>query len=262
MNGERISDLVKRRTDRLLFVGLCLAGLLGSLIGVPYTISVLMDPAAGGPIDPRAAWLSGAAEALLLLAPASAVGVWLGDKVNLGPWVLRELVSKAPGAWRRVRSSLGTPMAVGLALGVLGFAQYLIPEGALGPGLDNPSTFECSLRCLSAALTEEILFRLGLMTLFVWVIRSIVSKPALDAPSLWAGNVLAALLFAAGHLPHMLTFGTPGPRIVIPIVVFSSFAGTLMGWLYMRYGLIAASVAHFIADLVVHVIPRLLGVIA
>jgi membrane protease YdiL (CAAX protease family) len=41
----------------------------------------------------------------------------------------------------------------------------------------------------------------------------------------------------------------------------SSAAGIIMGWLYIRYGLIAAVVAHFIVDLVVYVIPRLLGII-
>ncbi len=194
--------MTSHRNDRVLFVWLLLAGLLGSLVGVPYTVAVLMDPAAGGPIDPRLAWLSALAEALFLLAPASAVGVWLGNKVGLGPRLLRELVSKVPGGWERVRGNLKTSMIVGFTMGVLGLAQYLIPQSALGPGLQNPTAFECALRSLSAALTEEILFRLGLMTSFVWAIRSIVKKPAFHVPSLWIGNALAALLFAGGHLPH------------------------------------------------------------
>jgi hypothetical protein len=153
-------------------------------------------------------------------------------------------------------------MIVGFTLGVLGLSQYLIPQGALGPGLQNPSAFECSLRSLSAALTEEILFRLGVMTFFVWAIRSIVRKPAFHVPSLWIGNALAALLFAGAHLPHVLTFGTPGWSILIPLVTVSSLAGIIMGWLYMRNGLVSAIVAHFIADVVVYVLPRMLTGIA
>ncbi|NIV31094.1 MAG: hypothetical protein GWN58_16855 [Anaerolineae bacterium] len=34
-----------------------------------------------------------------------------------------------------------------------------------------------------------------------------------------------------------------------------------MGWLYMRNGLISAVVAHFIADVVVYVLPKLLTLI-
>ena len=202
--------MTSHRNDKVLFVWLLLAGLLGSLVGVPYTIAVLMDPAAGGPVDPRLVWLSALVEALFLLAPASAVGVWLGKQVGLGPRSFSELISKAPGGWGRIRSHFKTSMIVGFTMGVLGLSQYLIPRGALGPGLQNPTAFEYSLRSLSAALTEEILFRLGLMTFFVWAIRSIVKRPAFHVPSLWIGNALAALLFASAHLPHMLTFGTPG----------------------------------------------------
>jgi hypothetical protein len=221
-----------------------------------------MDPAAGGLVDPRLAWLSALAEALFLLAPASAVGVWLGNKVGLGPRILRELVSRIPGSWEHLRANLKLSMFVGLGLGVLGLRQYLIPQGALGPGLQNPTASEYALRSLSAALTEEILFRLGLMTFFVWVVRSIVKRPAAHVPSLWIGNALAALLFAGAHLPHMLAFGTPVKSILIPLVTASSLAGITMGWLYMQDGLISAIVAHFIADAVVYVLPRLLTVIA
>jgi hypothetical protein len=246
-----------QRIDRVLFVCLLLAGLFGSLIGVPYAIAVLMDPAAGGPVDPRVAWLSAVAEALLFLAPASAVGVWLGKRVGLGPRVLRELVAGMPGGGKDLRSSLLPAVLVGLALGMLGLSQYLLPEGALGPGLDNPTTFEHFLRALSAALTEEMLFRLGLLTFFAWVIGSVARRPVPDAPSQWAGNVLVAPIFAGAHLPHILAFGSASWDLLIPIVLASSTASIVMGWLYMRYGLISAMVAHLIVDLVVYVIARL-----
>ena len=218
-----------KTTDRVLFVWLFLTGLVGSLIGVPYTIAVLMDPAAGGPIDPRTMWLSALAEALLLLAPASAVGVWLGVQVGLGPKLWRELVSKAPLNWRTMRPHLLSGLIVGFALGVAGSVQNTLPIGVLGAGLENPSTFEYFIRCLSAAITEEILFRLGLVTLFVWIIQRVVKKPALRVPSLWIGSLLSALLFAGGHLPHIMTFGSPSLGLLMAIVVFSTTVGLIMG---------------------------------
>ena len=234
----------------MLFVWLFLAGLFGSLIGVPWNIAILRDSAA--------VWLPAAVEVLFLLTPASAVGVWLGKKVGLGSR-LREFVSGVPEGWEHVRLGLLPAMLVGLTLGGVGFfAQNSIPKSALMPGLDNPNTLEWFLRCLSAALTEEIFFRLGLMTLFIWALRSIVKKPAIDVPSLWVGNLLSALVFAGAHLPQ-LTFH--GWSLLIPVVMFSSSAGMVMGWLYMRYGLVSAIVAHFIGDLMVYVVPRLMAVI-
>jgi hypothetical protein len=259
-----LNDLVtNHRTDRVLFVGLLLAGLFGSLVGVPWTIAVLRHPAAGGPADPRIVWLWAGAEALFFLAPASAIGLWLGQKVGLGPRLLRQLASRMPGAWKHARAQLLPTILVGLTAGVLGlFSQNAIPRDALMPGLDNPTTFEILLRSLSAGLTEEILFRLGLMTLFVWAIRSIVKRPAMHVPSLWAGNALAALLFAAAHLPQLAFFQRHSRSLLIPFALVSGSAGMIMGWLYIRYGLISAVVAHFIVDLVVYVVPRLLAVTA
>jgi len=71
-----------QRTDRLLFIWVLLAGVFGSLIGVPWTLS------AHG--DLNAVWLSVALEVLILIPSAAAVGVWLGKKVVLGS-KLREL---------------------------------------------------------------------------------------------------------------------------------------------------------------------------
>lgn len=256
---NEINDLImESTTDRVLFVWLFLTGLFGSLLGVPYTIAVLMDPAAGGPVNPRLVWFSAIGEALLFIAPAAAVGVWLGKQVDLGPRLWRALVAKTPRNWSTVRPHFLSGLMVGFALGVAGSVQNRLPSGVLGAGLDNPSTFEYILRCLSAAITEEIIFRLGLVTLFVWIIQTVVKKPALRVPYLWIGSLLSALLFAGGHLPNLMTFGSPSMGLVIAIAMFSTTAGLIMGWLYIKYGLISAMIAHFVGDAVVYVLPRLL----
>jgi hypothetical protein len=249
---NHINELkMDKTTDRVLFVWLFFTGLLGSLVGVPYTIAVLMDPAAGGPIDPRSAWMSAIGEALLFLAPASAIGIWLGKRVGMGPKLWRSLVSKASISWRTLREHLLLGMLVGFFIGIVSSLQNELPKGALGAGLDNPTTLEYLFRCLSAAITEEIEFRLGLITLFVWIIRIVLKKPALRGLSLWIGSLLSALLFAGAHLPHMLTSGSAGSSFLIPVVVFNTVAGLILGWLFLRYSMISAMIAHFIADAVV-----------
>jgi hypothetical protein len=240
-----------QKTLRGLFVLLLLVGILGSLMGVPWSIAVLRDPAP--------AWLSAVVEILFLLTPASAVGVWLGKKVGLDSR-LTNLVPRLSKGRKHLHSGLLPAVPVGLALGVVGFfAQNSIPRSALMPELNNPNTLEWLLRCFSAALTEEIFFRLGLITFFVWIIRSIIKKAAVDIPSLWVGNLLSALLFAGGHLPQLIAFDW---GLLIPFAVFSTSTGLIMGWLYLRYGLISAIVAHFVVDLMVYVMPRLIVAIA
>jgi hypothetical protein len=246
--GTHPEDLrLYTRTERILLIGLILAGIIGCAAGVPFSISVLNDPAAGGPINPIMVWLRAFMEALFLLTPASVLGMWLGRKMNL------TRISE------RVQSFIIPSIIVGLALAIPGLVgRFSIPQGDFGPGMSNPTPLEWLFRSLSAALTEEIFFRLGLMTLFVWIIRFIVKKPTFDKSSFWIGNLLAALVFAGAHLQPVLSIDVPNWNLVILIVVFNSFAGVVLGWLYVRYCLLAAIFAHFIADFVQHVIPRLI----
>lgn len=246
--------VINQRTDRVLFVWLLLTGWFGVLVGLPWTLAVLRD-------NPSTGWWWEAAGDLLFFIPASAAaGVWLGKKVGLGSG-LRELVSGTPGCWKHVRLTLVPGTLVGLTLGVLQLiSQNVIPKDALVPELNNPNTFEWLLRCLSAALTEEIAFRFGLMSFFVWIIRAIVKRPAIHGPSLWIGNLVSALVFAAAHFPQ-LELQRYGLSLLIPFVVASSCVGMIMGWLYMRYGLVSAIAAHLVTDLMIYVIPGLVAVI-
>jgi hypothetical protein len=248
-----------RSVDLKLFIWLAVASLFGSLIGAPWTIAVLMDPAAGGPVDPRLIWLSALAEAFLLLVPACAVGVWLGKRVGLGARLLHGLLAGLPGTWSRLRTSLPPSISVGLALGLVAlWSRSQAPRGALGLGFDNPTALEWLLRSLSAGITEEIFFRLGLMTLLVWLLRLAVRKSSFEAVSVWTGNVVASLGFAAAHLPNVVTSGTAGSTVIIVIVMLNTVAGIAMGWLYSRYGLMPAVGAHFITDVVQWLMPVLL----
>ena len=235
------------RADRNRLIGLILAGLVGCAAGVPLSIAVLNDPAAGGPVSPQAVWLRALVEAVFLLAPASFLGMWLGRKVDLA-----RISDRLP-------SFILPSVSVGMALAVPGLVgRVVVPEGDFGPGMGNPTPLEWLLRSLSAALTEEIFFRLGLLTLFVWMIRLMVKKPEFKGASVWTGNLLAALVFAGAHLPPVLSVDVPNWSLIIMIVVFNTIAGVIMGWLYVRYCLMAAIFAHFIADVVQHVIPRVL----
>lgn len=249
-NPSMMNDpVMDPRTDRVLFVWLLLTGWFGVLAGLPWRLAVLRDyPGTGW-------WWEGAGDALFFIPASAAVGVWLGKRVGLGS-ALRELVSGTPGCWKQVRLALVPGTLVGLTLGVIQLiSQNVMPKDVLIPALNNPNTLERLLRCLSAALTEEIAFRFGLMTLLVWIIRAIVKRPAINTPSLWIGNLLSALVFAAAHFPQ-LEIQRYGLSLLIPFVLASSGVGMIMGWLYMRYGLVSAVAAHLATDLMIHVIPR------
>lgn len=92
------------------------------------------------------------------------------------------------------------------------------------------------------------------MTLLVWAATRFTPGQRPGAGVIWAANIVAALLFGAGHLPTLAALA-PLTLITVGRTLFlNGIAGVTFGWLYWRRGLLAAMVAHFSADIVLHVI--------
>lgn len=110
-----------------------------------------------------------------------------------------------------------------------------------------------------AAMLEELLFRLLLLSLLAWLLGKCWHRPD-GLPSEgagWCANVIAAVVFALIHAPRTssmaLTF--------TPRVMTAGMAGILFGYLYWKRGLEAAIIAHFSADVILLVVgPALLRV--
>jgi Type II CAAX prenyl endopeptidase Rce1-like len=115
------------------------------------------------------------------------------------------------------------------------------------------------LASLYGGLDEEILLRLGLMTLLVWVGARLTTARRPPDAVYWTGNVLAAILFGLGQLPATAALVPLTPLVVARALALNGIAGIVFGWLYWRHGLLAAIVAHFAADLILHVIAPMLG---
>lgn len=95
-------------------------------------------------------------------------------------------------------------------------------------------------------LTEELLMRFGFMTLMVFIVFKI--SKSLNPSTYWIGIVLAALLFAIGHLPVVFSaVEHPTLALLTYIIVGNSLAGLFFGWLYWKKGLEAAFIAHMFA---------------
>ena len=66
--------------------------------------------------------------------------------------------------------------------------------------------------------------------------------------------MLAAVVFGLGHLPATAALLPLTPAVIARAVVLNGIPGVVFGWLFWRRGLEAAMVAHFGADLVLHVL--------
>src|SRR6185436_14797926 len=101
-------------------------------------------------------------------------------------------------------------------------------------------------------IAEEIITRLFLMSLLAWLIAKL-QRGATGATYV-AALLLAAALFAAGHLPAAAQITPLTAPVVVRVLALNGLAGVPFGILFWKRGLEHSMVAHFCADLVLHVL--------
>lgn len=109
-------------------------------------------------------------------------------------------------------------------------------------------------RLLYGGIVEEVIFRFGLMTFFVWVFHLMIDSLFI---SMWLGNGLAAILFALAHLPGMYQMKIPMTKQLLLYGNSTNvMVGLFCGWLYWTEGLAAAIVCHMMFHLVWYVYEK------
>jgi membrane protease YdiL (CAAX protease family) len=247
------------REDLVLAGWLGLAAGIATVLVFPYLLDTMPALRARSPIPLPALAAVQAVQMLVLGTLLSLLGLRMQPRAGLdAPW-LRALAARRP----RPRVAWGHALLAGVLAGVAvaGLAALLDPH--LPPMLHprgaapTASAWHGLLASFYGGIAEELQLRLFLMTLLAWLVAR-VSQRTLAAPSYWLAIVLAALLFGAGHLPAAAQLWPLDAFVVFRVVALNAVAGLVFGWLYWRRGLEAAIVAHFAADLVLHVAAPLL----
>lgn len=198
----------------------------------------------------------------ILTLPAAGVGIWLGRKIGLGAPVIDALLTKQSGTYQKLIRDSSFAALLGLSLGCLLLLVRMISEPYLPPELPtfgHRGIIGGLSVSVGAAVAEEVWFRLGLMTLLVWFANRLTGNSELRSIVVWTIIVITAVGFGVAHLPQLMSYGAGSPFAIGGTIVGNCVVGILYGWCYWRRGLIAAIVAHFSVDLVLHVLPALVG---
>ncbi|AWX56461.1 CPBP family intramembrane metalloprotease [Brevibacillus brevis] len=192
-------------------------------------------------------------QSCVFLTVAIAIGLWLMPSTGLRLWILDHWVSGA-GLPFSIRSFWAVSIGSGIAVGLLVkwvdrsfFQQHMTTIMGKEP---ISSRFFGFLSSFYGGVCEEVLMRLGVMTVVVFLAQKI----GWMGISYWLGICIAAIVFAASHLPtNYMTYGK-GNVVTVWTLLLNGILGILFGFLYWRYGLEAAIISHFSADIVLHVI--------
>jgi membrane protease YdiL (CAAX protease family) len=234
---------------------LWLAGMVGVVVIV---VTVLPDLLGELPL-PAPLWvisLASVAQSGLLIALAVWSGVALASKVGLHAPAFEAAVTS-----RSIRSALRPQLIPGLVAGVLGGAGLFAIGGYASPAalaeVQQRFAVPIFARLLYGGITEELLLRWGLMTVLVWLAWRLVQgrKGSPRAIYYWLAIVVSSLLFGAGHLPAAaILVGELTGDVVLFVVGANAIFGVLFGYLFWRYGLEAAMIAHMGAHAVSYVL--------
>ena len=202
----------------------------------------------------------------LLFAVCIFLGMLLAKRIGLGMPIL-DSVTRSEAVFDKVRAFLPISIGVGIlaSLLIIGLDLYVFQPALiqeLGEKANSinqtaqPAAWKGFLASFYGGIAEEILLRLFVMSLLAWL-GSFVNKTGDGKPTniiCWIANILAAILFGIGHLPAVALIVPLTTLVMIRVVLLNAIGGVMFGWLYQKHGLESAMVAHFSADIVLHVL--------
>jgi hypothetical protein len=105
---------------------------------------------------------------------------------------------------------------------------------------------------LYGGINEELLMRLFGFSVLVWLLSFVWHSSIVI---FWIVNVVMAVVFGIGHLPALKGLvGKISSVMLTRTLLLNAPVGLICGWLFWTYGIEAAMVAHFSADIVYHVV--------
>jgi membrane protease YdiL (CAAX protease family) len=200
-------------------------------------------------------------QSLVLFSIAIFFGLVLANKINFRLPVLEALV-----AHKDYRKILKNIYPLSVSLGIVSAVAIYVTDflfAFLGSVISTAQNLAPAWQRLLAAfyggITEEILLRLFVMSLFVWV--GMKFTPSKYSQLIIVVSIfLAAILFGLGHLPVTAALTAITPLVIVRAVVLNGIGGVIFGWLFWKKGLESAMLAHFTGDIfLLTLLPLMFG---
>ena len=147
---------------------------------------------------------------------------------------------------------LGLSMGAALVLLRVLTEPYLPPEI---PSFGHRGVLGGILVSAAGAVSEEVWFRLGFMTMLLWAFARLSGHKTIRPSLAWPVIVFVSVAFGLAHLPQLMSYEAGTPFAMWATIIGNSLVGTMYGWCYWRLSFVAAVIAHFAVDLVIHSIP-------
>ena len=250
------------------------AATLASIALLPYALALQTEGTASAAPPPTFSQMLVAqiVQGVPLFAVFILLGMILMKRIGLGAPILDAVTEgereSATGTLRKVLPTsailgvVATLLMIGLSFALQPLLTQELGDKAAALSLigPQPAAWKGFLASFYGGIGEEIQLRLFFMSLLAWL-GSFISRTSEGKPSkaiFWIANILAAVLFGVGHFQAVALFVPLTALVIFRTLLLNGVGGVIFGWLYQSRGLESAMIAHFSADLVLHVLLVLL----
>ena len=167
-----------------------------------------------------------------------AAGIFLGKKTGL--WKDERKLEKKPLTCTAIVAILGGMLLILPDLLIFGNYSEVVRDSYAV----KPTVSYMLAAVIYGGVIEEVMLRLFFMSLLAFLLQKLFRKESGTTGVLIAANVIAAMLFAAAHLPATAMLMELTPMILFRCFLLNGGFGLVFGWLYRKYGLRYAMLAH------------------
>ena len=180
-----------------------------------------------------------------------AAGIFLGKKTGL--WKDERKLEKKPLTCTAIVAILGGMLLILPDLLIFGNYSEVVRDSYAV----KPTVSYMLAAVIYGGVIEEVMLRLFFMSLLAFLLQKLFRRESGTTGVLIAANVIAAMLFAAAHLPATAMLMELTPVILFRCFLLNGGFGLVFGWLYRKYGLRYAMLAHAGC----HVISKLIWIL-
>ena len=190
----------------------------------------------------------------ILIIASIFIGNWATKKLNWQDTILNAIEANN---LQLLSQSINTQLIPSL--------YYIIPASlcfvttlyiALFPLLDNNLVLQINdfsissliMRIFYGGIIEEILLRWGILSVLVLIGIKLFKKHS--ELIWWIAIIISSLIFGIVHLPLYLTTTSPTPFTIFLMISANSYAGIFFGYIFKRFGLISAMIAHILFHII------------
>ena len=228
-----------------LFIGIWLLSIIGSISVIPYVYFMGLIPES---ISLATLVVKNIINSALIYGIICWISYLLLKKVDFKPF------SNSNSLANILFFGVLSGMIVGL---IIIFSNKLFFQNSLLNTVQAVPVWAGALASIYGSINEEVFCRLFLLTLIYFMLSKIMRNIQYRYYSMWISIIVVSLIFGIGHLPAAFQIITPSSFEIFRILFLNTIGGIVFGWLYCRRGFWTAVVAHFIADLMIHVFLQL-----